>query len=108
MENDLSITRGSGNVFADIGVSDPEEALFKAQLVATLRDQINAQGLTQSAAALKIGVAQPDLSKLLKGRVGGFSLERLLEYVMALGNDIEVKVRPINANRAGRMSLKVA
>lgn len=106
MKDDISITRGSGNVFADIGVPEPEEALIKAQLIVALKNQISDKGLTQSAAALKLGIAQPDLSNLLRGRVSGFSLERLLDVLRVFGNDIEVKVQPVN--RPGRISLKVA
>jgi len=108
MKNDTSITRGSGNVFADIGIAEPEEARLKAQLILALKNQIDERKLTQTEVASKVGIAQPDLSKLLRGRTSGFSLERLLDVLRALGNDIELKVKRVEANRAGRISIKVA
>lgn len=93
LKDENAITTGTGNVFADLGLPDPEERLLKARLAALIGETISALGLTQSAAAERLGVAQPDISNLMRGRLRGFSLERLLEFASILGNDIEITVR---------------
>jgi predicted XRE-type DNA-binding protein len=112
MERDMSdkttrITRGSTNVFADLGLPDADERLFKARIAAVIGERITELNLTQSAAALKLGISQPDISNIVRGRLKGFTLERLLVYLRALGNDLEVKVTPAkNPNRAGRILMR--
>jgi predicted XRE-type DNA-binding protein len=92
--DDNNITRGSGNVFADLGLPDAESRLLKARVLTVINDSIDSQGLSsQKAVADVIGIAQPDVSKLLRGRLSGFSLERLLDFASALGNDIDINVR---------------
>lgn len=108
MKDDVTVTQGSGNVFADLGLPGSEEELVKARLVVVLRELIEQNGLSQTAAGKRLGIAQPDVSKLLKGRVAGFSLERLLGFVRALGTDIEIKLKPTRADREGHMRLMVA
>jgi predicted XRE-type DNA-binding protein len=108
MTDDVSVTRSSGNVFADLGLPNSEEELVKARLVVELRSHIKELGISQTAAAKLMGVAQPDLSKLLKGRVTGFSLDRLLGFVRALGTDVEIKLKPSRTKREGHMRLMVA
>lgn len=83
----------SGNVFADLGVDAPEEALAKAELTAKIAQIIEAKGLTQSAAAKLLGIDQPKVSALLRGKLTGFSTERLIKFLNALGRDVEVVVR---------------
>lgn len=97
------ITQSSGNIFADLGLDLPQEHYVKAHLVILISKMIEAQGLTQAQAAIKIGERQPDVSKLLRGRFEGFSLERLLYFVRALGSDIEIKVKPSKPEREGRI-----
>jgi predicted XRE-type DNA-binding protein len=108
MTDDVTVTRSSGNVFADLGLPNSEEELVKAQLVVELRSHIKELGISQTTAAKLMGVAQPDLSKLLKGRVTGFSLDRLLGFVRALGTDVEIKLKPSRTKREGHMRLMVA
>jgi predicted XRE-type DNA-binding protein len=108
MTDDVTVTRSSGNVFADLGLPNSEEELVKARLVVELRSHIKELGISQTAAAKLMGVAQPDLSKLLKGRVTGFSLDRLLGFVRALGTDVEIKLKPSRTKREGHMRLMVA
>jgi predicted XRE-type DNA-binding protein len=103
-----AVTRGSGNIFADLALPDADEHMLKARVVLFIAKRIEQLGLTQQVAAKKIGVAQPDVSNILRGRFEGFSLERLLGCVRALGNDIEIKVkRPSREDHEGRMSLMV-
>ena len=96
------VTRSSGNVFKDIGVAHPEQHLLKVQVVHVLARLIEHSGLTQTAAAARIGIKQPDLSKVLRGNFAGFSLERLLAAANAMGADFEIAFRKPAGKRAGR------
>jgi predicted XRE-type DNA-binding protein len=100
-----TITRGGGNIFADLGLPNADEHALKARLVMCIDTMIEQAGLTQQAAAKTMGISQPDVSKLLRGRFEGFSLERLLGFVRALGSDVEIKVK---RRGEGRLSLMVA
>ena len=102
------VTRGSGNIFADLGLPDADEHMLKARVIMLIAAIIEQQGLSQTAAAARMGIKQPDVSKLLKGRFEGFSLERLLAFARHLGSDVEIRVKPAIKQRQGRMSLKVA
>ena len=84
---------GSGNVFADLGVDAPEEALAKAELTAKIAQIIDAKGLTQAAAAKVLGIDQPKVSALLRGKLTGFSTERLVKFLNTLGRDVEIVIR---------------
>ena len=83
----------SGNVFADLGVDAPEEALAKAELTAKISEIIAARGLTQQAAAKILGIDQLKVSALLRGKLTGFSTERLIRFLNALGRDVEIVVK---------------
>ncbi len=92
--DDNTITRGSGNVFADLGLQDADSRLLKARVLTVINETIDSQGLSgQKAIAKVLGIAQSDVSNLLRGRLSGFSLERLLEFASALGNDIDINVK---------------
>ena len=93
-EDDLTVTPGSGNVFADLGVAEPEEELAKAQLAVHIRDAIKRRHLTQAEAARLVGLDQPKISALMNGRLTGFSSDRLLRCLTALGQDVDIVVRP--------------
>src|SRR5436305_14508835 len=100
MKDEMTVNRSSGNIFADIGLPNAEDHLVKAQIVAAIGNLIRNQKLTQTAAAKKIGLKQPDVSKLLDGRFEGFSLERLIALLLALGSDVTIEVGPSNDNSA--------
>lgn len=102
------VTRGSMNVFADLGLENPDEELLKAQLALRIRKLVSNSGLTQSQAAKILKIAQPDVSLLVNGRVSGFSLERLFSYVRRLGDDIEITIKHADPQQTGRMHLNVA
>ena len=87
-----SYTIGSGNVFADLGLPNPEEALAKAELAQKIIVLIRKRGLTQIQAAEVLGVDQPKVSALVRGQLAGFSLERLMRFLMRLGQDIIITV----------------
>lgn len=84
----------SGNVFADLGHPEPEEALAKAKLAYVISSIILVKGWSQSHAAEALGVDQPKVSALLNGRLRGFSTDRLIRFLNALDHDVEINVRP--------------
>jgi predicted XRE-type DNA-binding protein len=112
MKRDTTVQRTRGNIFADLGLPDAENHLVKAQIVLAIGNQIRDQKLTQVVAAERIGLKQPDVSKLLDGRFEGFSLERLIGFLLALGNDVTIDVAPSNDNssptRPGRLKVALA
>ena len=89
----IAVTPGSGNVFADIGVREPEEELAKAKLASRIRDIIRQRRLTQVAAATMLRIDQPKVSALLNGRLTSFSSERLMRLLTRLGQDVEIVVK---------------
>jgi predicted XRE-type DNA-binding protein len=84
----------SGNVFADLGLPNPEELLAKAELANKISVLIRERKLTQKEAAAVLGIDQPKVSMLLRGRLTGFSIERLMRLLMLLGQDIRISVHP--------------
>ena len=89
-----NVEAGSGNVFADLGLPQPELALAKAELVRRISDLIAAKKLTQVKAAELLGLDQPKVSALVRGKVEGYTLDRLIRYLTALGQRVEISVRP--------------
>lgn len=87
-----SVTRSSGNVFADLGLPNAEEHKRKADLVIRIAKIIADEKLTQTEAAKRIGVSQPEISKMLRGHFGSYSLERLLLMLTKLGRDVTIKI----------------
>jgi len=85
---------GSGNVFADLDIPNPDLALAKAQLVQRIRILIAERKLTQAKAAFLLGLDQPKVSGLVRGRVEGYSIDRLFRFLNALGQQVEITVRP--------------
>ncbi len=106
-QHDIPVTRGSGNVFADLGMSNPGERLAKAQLASLIDDVIRELALTQQDAAALMGIDQPKVSHLLRGRLNGFSTQRLIDFLNALGRDVEIVVRAAPKSRK-RGRLRVA
>lgn len=98
---------GSGNVFDDIGHARPAEALAKAELARKIGLLITKRGLTQAAAAEVLQVDQPKVSALVRGRLAGFSLDRLVRFLVLLGSDVEIVVKP-RSRAAGRARVMVA
>jgi predicted XRE-type DNA-binding protein len=89
-----SITEGSGNVFADLGLPNPEQELAKAELTLQLYRIIKQRGMTQAEAGTVLGIKQPHVSLLMRNRAGSFSVGRLMEFLTALGQDVEIAVSP--------------
>ena len=92
--DDIEIFQGSGNVFADLERPYADESILKANLTAELRRLIAERRLTQTTAAKILGIAQADLSKLLRGSLRGCSVARLMAFLTAFDQDVEVIVRP--------------
>ncbi len=105
--SEIPVEESSGNVFADLGLSDPEERLAKADLAIAISREIQSRGLTQVQAAELLGVAQPDVSNLMRGRLSGYSIERLTRLLNTLGQDVEIRIRP-GQNSGERGHLRVA
>lgn len=103
----IKIERGSGNVFADLGFTDPELERFKATLVLQIYRVITQRKLTQAQAGQVLGIKQPNVSRLMRGSSGSYSVERLMEFLTALGHNVEVKITPTRRKR-GAMSVVVA
>lgn len=103
-----SIKMGSGNVFVDLDVSAPEEAFAKAELTAKISEIIEAKGLTQAAAAKILGIDQPKVSALLRGKLDGFSTERLIRFLNALGRDVEIVVKERQKRGPGHLQVVTA
>lgn len=100
-----------GNVFEDLGLPDSEELLVKARLVSQICDIIKKKRLTQAKAAKILDIDQPKVSLLLRGKLSGFSIERLIRFLNALSYDVEIHVRrfksPRRKMRRGRTAVIV-
>jgi len=101
------VTKSSGNVYADLGLKNPDEHALKAELVRQIAAVMKGQELTQTAAARRLGIEQPDVSKLLRGHFRQFSVERLMRFLVALGHDVEIVVSPISATKAKTAQLTI-
>ncbi|MGH7699161.1 MAG: helix-turn-helix domain-containing protein [Gemmatimonadales bacterium] len=107
--HEATVTPSSGNLFADLGLRNADELLAKADLAHAIQRLIQAQGLSQRAAARRLGVAQPDLSSLYRGRLDGFSIERMCRLLTALGQDVRIVVQPKPRSRShARLRASVA
>ena len=103
----IEVYEGSGNIFADLGLPNPEERLLKAGIVSELQRLIKQRGLTQVKAAKLVGIHQPDLSLLLRGDFDDYSVERLMKMLTAFEQDIEIVMKPNRrAGKPGRISFK--
>jgi predicted XRE-type DNA-binding protein len=103
------VTASSGNVFADLGLPDAEEALAKAEIAARICDIIAERKLSQVRAAALLGIDQPKVSALMRGRLEGFSSDRLFRFLTALDRDVEIVIRPKKKDaKHGRVHVMVA
>ena len=94
MREEIKVRVSSGNVFADMGLANPDELLVKAELVRQISNLIDAKSLTQSEAAKILGIDLPKVSALLNGKLSDFSTDRLFKFLNALGSDVEIRVIP--------------
>ena len=112
LSNQIKASQSSGNVFADLGLKNPEERLAKAEALAVrIAAAIKARKLTQVAAAEVCAIDQPKISKLLRGDLYGFSTDQLLRFLTALGQDVEIIVRDRPRRRGsvrGKLTVRAA
>jgi predicted XRE-type DNA-binding protein len=101
----IKVEIGSGNVFADLGLPNPEEALAKAEIARRVNLILSTRKLSQAKAGAILGIPQPRVSDLARGRLGKFSLEKLIDFAKRLGNDVEIRIRP---SRKPRFEVKAA
>ena len=93
-------TPSSGNVFADLNLPRADDLLAKAELTSKIIAEIQRRRLTQSQAAMILGIDQPKVSALKQGKLSGFSIERLMRFLLLLGRDIEIQVKARAKSRA--------
>ena len=108
--DEIPVTRGSGNVFLDLGFDEveAEELQVKADLTRQIYNRIKALGLTQAQAGARLGIGQPDVSKLMNSHYTGFSTDRLLALLNALDIDVEIVLRPRSKNsNSQRRSVRI-
>lgn len=91
--------KSSGNVFADLGFPHPEQELLKAKLTLEIYRLIKKRDLTQAEAGKILGIQQPHVSALMRNRAGTFSVERLMDFLAALGQDVKISVKPARGER---------
>lgn len=99
--------KSSGNVFADLELPNAEERFAKAELARQIGHVIKKKRLTQAGTAKILGISQPKVSALLNGKLAGFSVDRLLKFLMALDQDIEIRIapKPLRVRRKGRTTI---
>ena len=95
-----AIKRGTANIFADLGYSDPGTHLVKAQLISQMNKVMSSKNLTQSVAAEIMGVSQPDLSRYLKGQFRDVSVERIMRMLARLGCTVDIVIKEPGRKRA--------
>jgi len=94
----------SGNVFADIGMAEPVESLAKAELARKVGSIIKHRHLNQAEAAKLLGIDQPKVSRLLRGQLKEFSMTKLLDFMLRLDRDIEIRIKK---HRSGRVPPRI-
>jgi predicted XRE-type DNA-binding protein len=103
------IEKGSGNVYADLGMANSDEMFIKAQLSAKIAEIIKVRKMTQMQASEVLGMPQPKLSNMLRGQFRGISEAKMLECLTRLGRDVQIVVRtPSKARKIGLVSVRFA
>lgn len=103
MSEDIEVKLGSGNVFADLELPDAEERLAKAMLSRAITVAIREHGWTQAKAADVLGTTQPKVSDIIRGRVGSFSMDRLIKYLTLLHRNVHIVVSPAPDGEPGTL-----
>jgi len=105
--NGIEVEVGSGNVFADLGLPNVDKLKVKSDLVIEITRAIRRLGLTQEAAAQRMGLTQPKVSSIVRGDFANLSERKLMECLTRLGYDIEIAVRPTK-RRTGQLTVALA
>ena len=103
MTTKIAVHDSSGNVFADLGIANPEEYFAKSELAAGILRIIQTRRMTQTAAGRNLGISQPKVSALLNGRLDGFSTERLFRFLNNFGCDVRINVSEARPRGHGRV-----
>ncbi len=104
MKRKPNITAGSGNIFADLNLPDAETHFLKAQIVSEIYRLIKERKLTQVQAGKRMGISQPEVSRMLKGHFREYSIDRLMEFLTTFDRDVEIVVKPHRkTGKAGRI-----
>ncbi len=106
--NKVRVDRSSGNVFADLGLKDAPEKKTKVRLAVAVNQIIEKAHLSQAAAAKQLGINQPKISALANYRLDGFSVERLMNFLNALGRDVEIVIRRGRSRRSPKIHVTAA
>lgn len=96
----IEIEAGTGNVFADLGYADAKERTLKVELAMEVNRILKQRNLTQARAAELLGVVQPHVSDLVRYRLNRFSVERLMQFLVQLGKDVEIRIAKRSARRS--------
>lgn len=104
----VAVEMGSGNVFRDLGLRNPDVLLAKTQLATQIMFVLEDRGLTQTAAAKLLGIPQPKVSLIYRGHLEEFSLERLVRLLNVLRRDVRIVVETKERRRRGRVTVEAA
>lgn len=102
-KEEIEVFVGSGNVFEDLGYPNPEEALAKAELARQIYKTIKARKLTQKQAAKILGIDQPKISDIIRGKLSRYSIDRLMRFLRILGKDIEIHIKDNKSRKANSL-----
>jgi predicted XRE-type DNA-binding protein len=104
MARKIKVTMGSGNIFADLGLPDADTHFLKAQIVSEIYRIAAGRKLTQAQIGKRLGITQPEISRMFKGHFREYSIERLMEFLTSFDRDVEIVVRPHKkSGKAGRI-----
>jgi predicted XRE-type DNA-binding protein len=102
-EKENTTTKSSGNVFSDLGLSDSDDLMGKANLALHIRRTIEERKLTQAQAATLLGLDQPKVSSIINGRLDGFSSDRLMRFLNDLGCDVQIRISAPHPETRGQL-----
>ncbi len=106
IEQDIQVHKSTGNVFVDLGLPSSQVDMLKVNIAHAITNTIVGRNLTQVAAGQIMGVDQAKVSALLRGRLSGFSVERLVSFLVKLGRDVDITISREHKNRQGRVRVK--
>lgn len=106
--DETGVLRSSGNAFLDLDTSKPAEKQTKVQLATAINRMVQERKLTQDEAARLLQITQPKVSALANYRLGGFSVERLMNFLTALGRDVEIIIRQPRSRRSPKIHVTAA
>src|SRR5262245_17310291 len=101
MTRRMKVEAGSGNIFADLGLPDPENHFLKAQIVSEIYRLTGERKLTQARAGKLMGISQPEVSRMFKGRFREYSIDRLMGFLTSFDRDVEIVVKPHKESGTG-------